>query len=503
MKKIIALVLVTVLVFSTLNAIALTYSDKTTVQMVQEALNNLYYDCGTPDGIAGKKTYAAIEAFQRDKGLRITGEINDTLLSSIGRTIAVLGTDIAINPNGDEDLHDPFYFNSLLNELFEEQVTALRDEFSSSTSSPDEAIAYLVSQYNLPINIYIPSLTDSGKTVSSWYETNSSLTGLRIITKSKKGYIFDDISRIHFEFTNKESQYLDLFDYYQLGIFFVLSDMLLVDDQNDSHANDISALFSQDDNGMFPLEQWDKSSQSENIIIQTKDYYITYQNNLSDSGSLCFDVYPGEWVDPTIPTVSKEGDDVPPIPDYILAQCAGLPETIEELSSSFDIEKIQSLYLQWEQVAETIVSEVLSDGSCVIPDFIQGVTGGDIEYFLESEGESVENYVNLNFGEEAGKIRVTPQTPIPSNQSILYYNMRLYTDSYAFNSNYENAKPVISTSQYLNLQGDLLADYIIRYDGEAYNVWLSLLKKDKSLEWNGIYDNSGKLQKKTYSEYSY
>lgn len=45
------------------------------VQKVQEALNALGYDCGTPDGVFGKKTKAALKEFQEDNGLKKDGII--------------------------------------------------------------------------------------------------------------------------------------------------------------------------------------------------------------------------------------------------------------------------------------------------------------------------------------------------------------------------------------------------------------------------------------------
>ena len=35
--------------------------DRETVRQVQEALNKAGFDCGTPDGIAGKKTAGAVQ----------------------------------------------------------------------------------------------------------------------------------------------------------------------------------------------------------------------------------------------------------------------------------------------------------------------------------------------------------------------------------------------------------------------------------------------------------
>lgn len=46
------------------------------IKVAQEELNKLGYDCGAPDGIAGKKTRSAITQFQRDNGLTVTGTLD-------------------------------------------------------------------------------------------------------------------------------------------------------------------------------------------------------------------------------------------------------------------------------------------------------------------------------------------------------------------------------------------------------------------------------------------
>lgn len=60
------------------------YTDKETIQSVQTALNEAGYDCGTPDGIAGKNTQAAISAFQKDNSLNETGTATHELLLALG-----------------------------------------------------------------------------------------------------------------------------------------------------------------------------------------------------------------------------------------------------------------------------------------------------------------------------------------------------------------------------------------------------------------------------------
>ncbi len=46
-----------------------------TIKKVQEALNELGYDCGEVDGKFGKKTKAALKKFQEDNGLKVDGNI--------------------------------------------------------------------------------------------------------------------------------------------------------------------------------------------------------------------------------------------------------------------------------------------------------------------------------------------------------------------------------------------------------------------------------------------
>lgn len=57
--------------------------NKATVKNVQKALNKLGYDCGTADGIAGKKTKAAIKKYQEDNDLKVTSTVDSKLLTSL------------------------------------------------------------------------------------------------------------------------------------------------------------------------------------------------------------------------------------------------------------------------------------------------------------------------------------------------------------------------------------------------------------------------------------
>ncbi len=55
------------------------YTTKLVIMQVQTALNALGYKTGTPDGILGKQTKAAIRKYQKVNGLKVTGTVNTRL----------------------------------------------------------------------------------------------------------------------------------------------------------------------------------------------------------------------------------------------------------------------------------------------------------------------------------------------------------------------------------------------------------------------------------------
>ena len=81
MKRIVALILAALIACL---APACADADRNTVKAVQQALNDAGYDCGAPDGLAGKRTAAAITAYQADHGLAATGVVDDALLAALG-----------------------------------------------------------------------------------------------------------------------------------------------------------------------------------------------------------------------------------------------------------------------------------------------------------------------------------------------------------------------------------------------------------------------------------
>jgi localization factor PodJL len=56
---------------------------KTAVQNIQAILNQKGYEAGNPDGVMGGKTKAAIVQYQKDNGMELTGEIDETLVRTL------------------------------------------------------------------------------------------------------------------------------------------------------------------------------------------------------------------------------------------------------------------------------------------------------------------------------------------------------------------------------------------------------------------------------------
>ena len=54
------------------------------INVAQETLNAAGYNCGTPDGVAGRKTTEQINAYETAQGLTVNGIITEQLLESLG-----------------------------------------------------------------------------------------------------------------------------------------------------------------------------------------------------------------------------------------------------------------------------------------------------------------------------------------------------------------------------------------------------------------------------------
>lgn len=76
--------------YSTNNNVVIDFNDTELIKLVQEKLNEVGHDCGTPDGINGQRTAAAIREFQSQKGLAETSLIDNELLKALGISIEAI-----------------------------------------------------------------------------------------------------------------------------------------------------------------------------------------------------------------------------------------------------------------------------------------------------------------------------------------------------------------------------------------------------------------------------
>ncbi len=57
------------------------------VKSMQQALSNMGYDVGVPDGIAGPRTASAIRMFQQENGLSVTGKLDEATKKALRATL--------------------------------------------------------------------------------------------------------------------------------------------------------------------------------------------------------------------------------------------------------------------------------------------------------------------------------------------------------------------------------------------------------------------------------
>ncbi|MCI7093903.1 MAG: peptidoglycan-binding protein [Lachnospiraceae bacterium] len=128
-------------------------ADKETTKNVQEVLNSLGYDCGTPDGIAGDMTKTAVSKYQEDHGLYVSGNIDDSLIKSLKdeeiNTIAE--TEVPEDTISADDTIESD-FNNILLRLKDLSDTIQISEKSTLSGASGVAVQLNGSRFNLIYN---------------------------------------------------------------------------------------------------------------------------------------------------------------------------------------------------------------------------------------------------------------------------------------------------------------------------------------------------------------
>ena len=306
MKKLISIILAALLALSTLTAaFAATYTDKDTVKKVQQALNDAGYNCGTPDGIAGKKTAAAITQYRTDKGLEVSDTIDDTLLEAMG--IVVKAPEAAAEeseqsteptdttPSEDADataevgLHDPqalaLYYNlALLSRLQALGIDVENEDIGQS--------AYLITGIESFDGYYFK--TDA---FTVYYSP------------------LEEEFEMYFEEKAEEKSFLD-----HAALFAFLFTAKSFYESSDEDWNNVLAQL-----GDAPAR--DGTVPALSLNYECKDYII-------ESGEYyCHARRPRNYKADSYVT----GDEVPAIPEDVVAIMGGLPDTIDENWPQYDM----------------------------------------------------------------------------------------------------------------------------------------------------------------------
>lgn len=280
-KGIICLVLTGAICIGMLSAMAFTeYSDKNTVKLVQQVLNNAGYDCGTPDGVAGKKTQAAIQDYQSTHGLPVTGVIDDALLQAmklpqqaLASTQEQAGEQGQAAPSDSETqssdltykLYAPDYFVSMMNDMFKNEMTTNAAGFLDKMGTNPESIC----------NYYALGKSYSGQypdSETSYFHYRSQHTEIDI-EGIAKGDKLESVSKLMLTFKDKDEKKLDQIETYYLKQFVSLCDLLLVPEPVEGQLDSIYALFPVGDDGFVSMEEWDEFGTT---LYQASAYDIMY-----------------------------------------------------------------------------------------------------------------------------------------------------------------------------------------------------------------------------------
>ncbi|MGB9142708.1 MAG: extracellular solute-binding protein [Aestuariivirga sp.] len=110
--------------------------DRAEVRSVQEALKTLGYAPGPADGVFGPATFSAIEIFQEDNGLKVSGLITRNVLQNIGRARNFAGREPAATVHV---LNWPDYVDPNMLEAFEKEtnIRVVHEVFENSTETKD------------------------------------------------------------------------------------------------------------------------------------------------------------------------------------------------------------------------------------------------------------------------------------------------------------------------------------------------------------------------------
>ena len=412
MKKLISTLLVLALLLASLSVAVAEYTDRETVKMVQQALNDAGYDCGTPDGIAGKNTKNAIIAYQQANGLEETGVVDDALLESLGISVeteaeaeaeaAVADAEAAesegLAVDGKIDPEDfKGYFNSIL-------------QYLSSMSDYDPQF-FIVNNALLAGEF---GETDENGTAVWIGQGQEGIAGSVELYGTVEDGKFTHVSEMRYRCPDYVEESTLNRDALICTYTLIAASPELMNLTEDDTGNMISALNAAIDDGsatsfdMTLLEHWvylPGSKHGEALLYQADGCYAAYVCKYAGEGD--YDIYvtiregeytapdpeeEGEYVEEEEdPWTELEGNDVPAIADILPGCPITLPESAEEFNAVFDPEQMPLPEgMDFPAIINALITEGTYTGST--PD---GLKSLDIRTSVKSEEEGDYSWLSI------------------------------------------------------------------------------------------------------------
>ena len=326
MKKTVAVILAALLALSAFGtALAQTYTDKATVKQVQQALNDAGYNCGTPDGAAGKKTKAAIESYQTDHGFEVTGAIDDALLAALGLAedaedaTGVIDDALMAALGLAEDAEDA---TGVIEQEIPEKESSAENTQSAGTEGGTSAASNLYNPKGFVSDFFEMALRFPliGKPFNQLYsdydyvssepaiEEENGVTRYTVVTGQSNLNLYGDMKDGAFESYTKFS--IDFFGLNQCldatqanilsGLIYEVND--LYGDTSATPWKDVlDTVFLENDQGLYDMNT-EYDADGETLLAQFEGFYITYSygeetnSDYASSGRDKFNLYPGVYV---------------------------------------------------------------------------------------------------------------------------------------------------------------------------------------------------------------
>lgn len=403
MKKLVCLILAMLLALATLTpALAV---DKDAVKAAQQALNDAGYNCGTPDGIAGKKTAAAVSQYQEDNGLEVTGEIDVALLAALG--LAEEAAEDAV-----EEVEEAV--EEVEEEVEEAESDALAGEDNEMYNKP-ENFAEVVNEYMLALSCYLKGYDTYSEMqpymVSPMYDEDVSEDGhvtqefmgekatMMVIGTKLGDDEYGPLTEVTYTLQGKETEEINLLEMCAIVAVLVRACGQMGVDEAGGLADVIGSKFDayDFDNDVLSTADWDRelytcdayTVQYEYINEGSKPYEQEIKLTITAGQARAAapqadeaetdanaDTGTGEAeADVAAPQADEAETDAAAdagtlgIPQELVRATGGLPERIDDLENRYSIGGIKALYANWETEGPAALTSLVESGSCEVNTF--------------------------------------------------------------------------------------------------------------------------------------